>query len=152
LTQLLLKPLCATDYDIVLAWWGIPEVRAFTTLSQQPKFEDLVTSFETVSRKDFIAWFEGRRIGRTCLIDHIHFEEVSVYVCELGLLNRGFGSLAIRLTINNATKPVRCRIRKDNMPSIRTFHKLGFEFLAEDLENIDYAWFQLNVVNSDSEL
>jgi RimJ/RimL family protein N-acetyltransferase len=152
LTQLLLKPLCATDYDIVLAWWGIPEVRAFTTLLQQPRFEDLVTGFETASRKDFIVWFEGRRIGRTCLIDHMYFEEVSVYVCELGLLNRGLGASAIKLTISNAKKPVRCRIRKDNLASIRAFHKLGFEFLAEDLENIDYAWFQLSVVNNDSDL
>lgn len=139
-----LRPLSESDYDIVLAWWGIPEVRAFTTLTQQPSFDDLVVGLSAPMRRDFIVWLDGRRIGRTCLIDHETFEEVSVYICELCLLKQGLGSLAIKATIGEATKPLRCRIKNDNTASINTFLKQGFLFYSEDAENVGFAWYRLS--------
>ena len=139
-----LRPLTESEYDIVLAWWGIPEVRAFTTLSLQPSFASLVDGLSVTNRQDFMVWLNGRRIGRTCLIDHGTFEEVSVYICELGLLKQGLGSLAIKETIGEATKPLRCRIKNDNIASISAFKKQGFLFDSDDADNVGYAWYFLS--------
>jgi hypothetical protein len=144
LHKIQLRPLTKSDYDIVLAWWGIPEVRAFTTLSHQPNFASLVAGLSASNRQDFMVWLDGRRIGRTCLIDHGAFEEISAYICELDLLKQGLGSLAIEATIGEATKPLRCRIKNDNVASISTFLKQGFLFYSDDAENVGYAWYYLS--------
>ena len=134
--------LAIEDLDLVLAWWAIPEVRRFTSTVAQPAYEEFAKSFFRVDRLDYMVIYKGRRIGRTCLINHSDFEEISVYIAELGLQGRGFGSEAVQETLKYAKKPVKCRIRDDNDQSKIMFSRLGFVFYAHDTLD-GYSWYRL---------
>lgn len=138
-----LRSLARDDLDLVLAWWGIAEVRKFTSTVAQPAYEDLASDLFSRGRRDFMVIHQGRRIGRTCLIDHGDFEEVSVYIAELGLQGRGFGSEAVRETLKESRRSVKCRIRDDNDQSKIMFSRLGFGYDAPDKLQ-GYSWYRLS--------
>lgn len=139
--RIFLRPVVSSDYDLILAWWGIPQVRNFTSTSSQPSYQQLVDSMGSIGRRDFMVMYQNRRIGRTCLIDHEDFEEISAYIAEIDLLGKGFGQEAIEATLDYAVKPTRCRIRDDNIASKAIFAKFGFRLLQSDVIP-GYSWYE----------
>ena len=127
-----IRPVTRDDYELILAWWGIPEIRKFTSTLKQPSFAELADQFRQPGRRDFMIIHERRRIGRTCLIDHQQYEELSLYVGELALHGRGIGTAAICLTAKRASKPLRARVMKSNIASMKAFVANGFTVLSED--------------------
>ena len=127
-----IRPITADDHELILAWWGIPEVRKFTTTREQPSFPELLDQLDRSGRRDFMIVHCERRVGRTCLIDHQTYEELSLYIGELTLHGRGIGTVAIRLTVNQSNKPVRARVTKDNTASLKAFLANGFSVLNVD--------------------
>ena len=127
-----IRPADRDDQDLILAWWGIPEVRKFTTTERQPTFAELLAQLRYPGRRDFMIIYQARRIGRTCLLDHQTYEELSLYIGELSLHGRGIGTEAIRLTANLVKKPVRAKVMRENSASLRAFFANGFSVLSED--------------------
>lgn len=122
----------AIDRELILAWWGIPEVRRFTTTRQQPSFGELLDQLNQPGRRDFMIIYQGRRVGRTCLTEQKEFEELSLYIGEVTLHGHGIGTTAIGLTLQQASKQVRARVVKDNAASLKAFLANEFSILKED--------------------
>lgn len=129
-----LRPIATQDFDIVVAWWGIPEIRQFSGALRVPDYFEVRDCMTRAGRRDFMIVFEGRRVGRTCLIHHEGFHELSVYVCELALQGRGIGKRAIALTLDEMVSggEVRSWIHSDNLPSQKAFEANQFRRLTED--------------------
>ncbi len=130
----------ASDIDIILAWWALPEIRRHTGAITLPDFQEVRHSLARPGRRDYMIMFEGRRIGRTCLIPHEAFEELSVYVCELALQGQGVGRSAIALTMIFARLgEIRARISRNNLASQKAFLANGFCLLSEEGDVYWYA-------------
>lgn len=127
-----IRPMAAGDHELILAWWGIPEVRKFTTTQKQPSFTELLGQLSQPGRRDFMIIHQGRRVGRTCLIDHLGYEELSLYIGELTLHGRGIGTASIRLTMEQTNKQVRAWITTENSASMKAFLANGFSVLNEE--------------------
>ena len=127
------------DFELDMAWWGIPEFRRFTTTTTQPIWKNLMSSLKMNNRRDYMIIYNNRRIGRTCLIDHGDFEELSVYIGEISLHGQGLGKQAIQATLQQAVKPVRSKVRHDNTLSLKAFQSVGFKPAKQEGE-----WIWLN--------
>lgn len=127
------------DFELVMAWWGILEFRRFTTTTTQPEWNNLISSLKMNNRRDYMIIYNNRRIGRTCLIDHGNFEELSVYIGEISLHGQGLGKQAIQATLQQAVKPVKSKVRQDNTLSLKAFQSVGFKPAEQEGE-----WIWLN--------
>lgn len=142
-TAVTLRVADGSDIDIILAWWALPEIRRHTGAVAIPDYEEVCRSLARPGRRDYMIMFEGRRIGRTCLIPHEAFEELSVYVCELGLQGKGAGKIAIALTAELARQTeIRAWILKSNFASQKAFLANGFHYLSEEGEACWYAKYR----------
>lgn len=128
------------DFELVMAWWGIPEFRKFTTTTTQPEWNNLISSLKMNNRRDYMIIYNNRRIGRTCLIDHGDFEELSVYIGEISLHGQGLGKQAIQATLQQAVKPVRSKVRHDNILSLKAFQSVGFKPAVQENGWICSKW------------
>lgn len=139
-TNLTLRLAEESDIDIILAWWALPEIRRHTGATAIPDYEEVCRSLARPGRRDYMIMFEGRRIGRTCLIPHEAFEELSVYVCELALQGKGVGKTAIALTAEFARLgELRAWVSRNNLASQKAFLANGFGLLSEEGEAYWYA-------------
>lgn len=133
------------DFELVMAWWGIPEFRRFTTTTTQPEWNNLISSLKMNNRRDYMIIYNNRRIGRTCLIDHGNFEELSVYIGEISLHGQGLGKQAIQATLQQAVKPVRSKVRYDNTLSLKAFQSVGFKPAEQEGEWIWLYYHKVHV-------
>ena len=140
LSDIKLRPANESDIDIILAWWALPEIRKHTGATAIPDFQEVRHSLAHPGRRDYMIMFQGRRVGRTCLIPHQGFEELSVYVCELALQGKGVGKTAISLTAEFARSgQLRAWILRNNFASQKAFVANGFRLLSEEGDAYWYA-------------
>ncbi len=52
------------DFELVMAWWGIPEFRKFTTTTTQPEWNNLISSLKMNNRRDYMIIYNSTFVAR----------------------------------------------------------------------------------------
>lgn len=137
-----LRPLEERDVPLLARWYGDPEVRHWTHLSEDPPSAQTVDAHRERYRRmrddpRQLRWCietaEGAAIGDLGLVDiHPHGRtELAITIGEKAYWGSGYGSDAIRAAVRYAFENLRCRrvyliTDEDNLRAHRCFEKCGF--------------------------
>jgi len=140
--QVRLRPLEEHDVPFLAGWFGDPEVRHWTHLSEDPPSAQTVEAHrERYHRmrddrrqlRFCIETMDGTPIGDLGLVDiHPHGRaELGITIGDKAYWGRGFGADAIRTALRFAFGPLGCRriyliTDEDNVRAHRCFEKCGF--------------------------
>lgn len=137
-----LRPLEERDVPFLARWYGDPEVRHWTHLSEDPPNAQTLEAHRDRyhrMRDDprQLRWCvettDGEAIGDLGLVDiHPHGRaELAITIGEKAYWGRGYGTDAIKLTLRFAFEHLNCRrvyliTDEDNLRAHRSFAKCGF--------------------------
>jgi len=137
-----LRPLEERDVPLLARWYGDPEVRHWTHLSEDaPHLRTVQAHRERYQHirhdPNHVRWCietkDGKPIGDIGLVDiHSHGRaELSICIGEKECWSRGYGSEAIRLVLRDAFARLECRrvyliTDEDNLRAHQAFERCGF--------------------------
>ncbi len=137
-----LRPLEERDVPCLSRWYGDPEVRHWTHLSEDPPSAQTLEAHRDRYRRmrddpRQLRWcvetLRGEAIGDLGLVDiHPHGRaELAITIGEKAYWSRGYGTEAIKLTLRFAFDHLNCRriylvTDEDNLRAHRSFAKCGF--------------------------
>ena len=137
-----LRPLVESDVPLLARWFGDPEVRHWTHLSEDPPNAQTVEAHrERYCRmrddprqlRFCIATIDGHPIGDLGFVDiHPHGRvELGITIGDKAYWSRGYGADAIRTALGYAFNQLACRrvyliTDEDNLRAHRCFEKCGF--------------------------
>lgn len=137
-----LRPLEERDVPLLARWYGDPEVRHWSHLSEDPPDQQTVDAHrERYGRmrddprqlRWCIETLDGHPIGDLGLVDiHPHGRaELAITIGDKAYWGRGYGTDAIRVTLDCAFTHLNCRrvyliTDEDNLRAHRCFEKCGF--------------------------
>ena len=137
-----LRPLEERDVELLARWYGDPEVRRWTHLSEDPPSAQTVEAHRERYRRmrddpRQLRWCiettGGHPIGDLGLVDiHPHGRtELAITIGDRAYWSRGYGSDAISGALRYAFDNLKCRrvyliTDEDNLRAHRCFEKCGF--------------------------
>jgi RimJ/RimL family protein N-acetyltransferase len=137
-----LRPLEEGDVPLLARWFGNPEVRHWTHLSEDPPSVQTVEGHRERYRRMrddprqlrfCIETGDGHPIGDLGLLDiHPHGRlELGITIGDTAYWGRGYGTDAVRTALRYAFGELRCRrvyliTDEDNLRAHRCFEKCGF--------------------------
>lgn len=124
-----LEPITRGDLELLLAWRSLLPPNA-TRSDAVPTWEQHLAWFQCETHKDYIIWFQGRRVG-VVGFNYSNYEPwISIHIAESGIRTKGIGFEAVRYVIEmlKAGGEPSCfaRVHYQNIPSHLLFTKLGF--------------------------
>ncbi len=129
-----------SDAEIVMQWWSDGKVMAhagFPEGIKTPKEKVINNIKDTNKRQLFIIESDGMKIGEC------HYGEISdkvakmgIKICDFSMHNKGIGTRVCKLLIHYLFaaldyEKIALDPRKDNVPAVRLYQKLGFKCVSE---------------------